>query len=304
MHRLIFTISLLMALTTSAPGIHGAELAVTPSDVYGQADFIIREIELLKAHFNISDTGKVRRIRVEFKPRHVWQKSYEILIKINILREKLGYPVIEVNSLEPVMNITPVLVFEQARRIQTELGLLKMRLGIVGGPDGYEGFSGKSSSDVYQLLNTISLGLDGINGTGFTPSHVFAQVMRVHWDVVTLLDALEINDVSTPPSRRENTAPVDVFTLSMQFLKEVGRLQTSGGIPKTDFSDLWSDRITPTEVFGAMEIIVAELQTLKANLGLKHAMTPPAAFYEGKTPTDVYQILGWTLRKLKLIKSL
>ena len=165
-------------------------------------------------------------------------------------------------------------------------------------------FTGKKPSDVYHLLNTVSLTLDAINGTGFSPAHVFAQVMRIHADVASLLDALEIKDATAPPAKRENIAPRDVFALGMETLKEIGRLQRSAGIIRVDFSDLWADQVTPTEVFGTMEIILAELQTLKASLGLRHAMTPPASHYDGKNPADVHQILGWTLRKLKLIRSL
>lgn len=295
---------LIIILLLTLPSPCAAAPQVTPDNVYAEADRVTRQINILLRHFNIEYPGEARRIRVAFEPRHVWQKTYEILIKINILRSRLEFPVIAVNSLEPVMEIRPVLVFEQVKRIQGELSLLGRRLNIAREAKETGTFTGKKPADVYHLLNTISLTLDAINGTGFTPSHVFAQVMRIYADVDTLLDVLEIKDITAPPSKRERIAPAEVFALGMEFLKKIGRIQRSAGIVRVDFSDLWADRITPSEVFGTMEIILAELATLKASLGLRHAMTPPAAHYEGKEPADVHQILGWTLRKMNLIRSM
>ena len=296
--------ALLLTLLVALPSSAGAAAAITPNEVYGETHRVLGEVTELRRHFGVQSPGEVRRIRLAFEPRHVWQKTYEILIKINILRAKLGFPVIAVNALEPVMDIEPVLVFEQVRRIRLELSLLKARLDIAGETAPAEAFTGKKPADVYHLLSTVSLHLDALNGTGFTPSHVYAQVMRIYADVTTLLDALEIKDATAPPAKRQTAVPADVFALGMELLKEIGHIQRASGIHRLDFSDLWGDRITPTEVFAAMELILAELQTLKAGLGLRHAMTPPAAHYEGKNPADVHQVLGWTLRKLKLVRSM
>jgi hypothetical protein len=51
-------------------------------------------------------------------------------------------------------------------------------------------------------------------------------------------------------------------------------------------------------------IILAELQPLKAYLQLKHVLTPTAHFYKNKTPAEVKQVLGWSVRKLELIQAI
>lgn len=277
---------------------------VTPNEVYRQVDQIFKEVTIIRQHFQIPTQTTPERIRINFKPRHVWQKTYEVLLKINILRTAKRLPIIEPNSLEPVPDVEPILAFEQTERILTELKILKFRFNIQKRSRPSKKFTGKTPSDVFNYLNHVSFNMDLINGTGFTPSYTFAQAMRIHDDVVNILNILEIKDTTDPPSKRKGVIPRDVFESCEQILDEIGRIQQKAGIERTDFSNMKIEPVTPTEVFGAMEVILAELQPLKASLGAKHIITPPANHYNGKKPSDVIQILFWTLRKLQLIQKL
>lgn len=49
------------------------------------------------------------------------------------------------------------------------------------------------------------------------------------------------------------------------------------------------------------QMIIAELQTLKAYVGLKNYITPAASVYVNKKPADVDQLMNWNLRKIALI---
>ena len=51
-------------------------------------------------------------------------------------------------------------------------------------------------------------------------------------------------------------------------------------------------------------MIIAELQVIKAYIGLNDYITPAAAKYNSKTPVEVDQLMNWNLRKLSLIDSL
>ncbi len=291
-------------LAWALPSLCDAVEKVTPSDVFAQAVQITEEIEILKKHFNVTGSVEVEEVKSNLKPRHVWQETYDILVKINILREKSGLPIIAVNSLEPVKEINPVLVYEQTRRILLELEIVKFRLDIKEQRGKLKKFAGKTPSDVFNKINYISHHLDLINGASFTPSFVFAQSMRVLEDVVTIINALDIKDDTIPPTKNKAAKPADTFHTGFTLLEGIQRLQRKAGIEPTDFSHLKAEKITPTEVFDLAEMMLAELQVVKAHIGLKHAMTPPAKHYEGKVPGDVQQIFGWALRKMKLIKSL
>ncbi len=277
---------------------------ITSSDVYSNADLIARELDLIGNHFGITGAITPRVVDTNLKPRHVWQKTYEVLVKINILRNKHDLPVIAVNSIEPLKHIPPVLVYEQTERIITEVKILKFRLGINKTIKRNQKFSNRSPIDVFNKLNYVSNRLDTINGEAFAPAHVFAQVMRILDDVNLIIYTLNIADDTIPPGKKADSTPADSYETALALLKEIQRLQLPAAIDRIDFSSLRTDNIVPGDVFEMSIIVLAELQTIKAYLGLRHSFTPPAKYYERKVPGDVQQILGWALRRLKLIKSL
>jgi len=278
---------------------------VTPSDVYAQVSHIHDEITLIKQHLNITEDSAMNQIRVNLSPRHTWQKCYEILYKLNILRQKHNFPVTAVSSRFPSNNPPTLIVYEQALRILTEITLLKFYLGITETLPPPPTFTDKTIADNYDLLNHISSEVNLLNGTTFTPSHVFAQAMRANEDVNNLVSELGLQDSTLPPPKNPQAKPADAFEMALLMLAEIRRLQGLANIEGVDFYAFKPNReIMPSDVFSIIGIALAELQPLKAHLGMKYASTPTANFYEGRVPADVQQVLGWSLRKLQLIRSL
>ncbi len=278
---------------------------ITIDEVYQQAYRINEEIEILKRHFDIDEMIQVAPIYADFTSAHTWQKAYEILFKLNILREKHDLPFLAVSSREPSLNPKPQIVFAQSLRILTEIDILKYQLDITEKTELPPKFSGKTLTDNFNLMNHISYQIDLLTGTSFTPSYVFAQTIRINEDVNTILDVLNIQDNTIPPPKQNNMIPADAFKTALQLLQEIKRLEQLGnikGIESYPFEQI--EKITPSEVFSMTGILLAELQVIKADLGLFHALTPIAQYYENRTPSDVQQILGWSIRKLQLITTL
>lgn len=281
--------------------------SINNAHVYRECEKIAAEIGIIKNSMNIRQEAKVEKIGTALKNHHIWQKTYEILIKINILREKNRFPIIAVSSCKPVKKLNTFFIYEQTRRIILEIQLVKENLGIEQKVDSSlldETFYVKSNADVYNLLDAISAELDIINGEKFTPRHVFSQAMRILDDINFILDALNIIDTTVPPKKNKDVEPKDVFGTAFELLNVIQSLQAMVAIETTDFYDFKRQNITPKEVFEINLIVLAELQIIKAHLGLRSSMTPPAGYYENKIPADVQQILGWAIRRLKLIKSL
>jgi hypothetical protein len=63
------------------------------------------------------------------------------------------------------------------------------------------------------------------------------------------------------------------------------------------------DKTTPDDVYGMVALAIVELQRVKAQFGMIHQMTPSGSYEENKTPTDVVQLLGYVIDKLRQIKS-
>lgn len=292
-----------LALAT-APGLAG-EISISPSDVYAQARQIEKEVNLLKRHLGFSEEKPAPPVTAELKPRHVWQKSYFILAKINLFRSRNGLPVNTANSLEPVLDLDPALVYEQTQRILTEIRILKTRLGIGGRVSPLEPESGKRPIDVFNRLNYISHQWDVLNGQEIEPSYVFAEVMRIYQDVEAIMRALHLEDLSYPPAKQPEVGPADSLEAAYTMVLEMQRLQRGAGIPRTDLSVFRGEsRALPSDVLNMVGMGLAELQTLKAHLDLSGELTPPAGSYRDKTPADVHQLLRWVIRKLRLIRVL
>ena len=280
---------------------------ITPNDVYAQVMLLKDEIHYLLNYYNIKHDhdGILKRVKIhtKLKPRNVWQKSYEIMVKINILRNEHKLPTIEPINMAPVLNLNPDLVFEQTQRILTELHIFKKMVGIKEEEHKNYNFKGKTPLDVYNGLSHISASLDELNKGGVTPSFVFGENMRIYDDISLILQHFNIDDKTIPAKRNIKATPTDTFNVGIKTLEKVKQLQIIAGIDFVDFNGFKKDKQTPSEVFSISQMLIAELQTIKAYIGID-TITPAATSYKTKTPVEVHQLMSWNLRKLELINSL
>jgi len=280
---------------------------ITPNDVYSQVMLISDEMHFLLKHYEVKHNGEEEadntNIKTSLKPRNVWQLTYEITIKINILRISHKLPFIEPANMEPVLNLNPDLVYEQTQRILTEFQIFKVRQEITNPTFEIKKFKGKTPLDVYIGLMHISFSLDELNGSRFSPSYVFGEQMRLYDDITQILQHLRISDKTIPKKKNLKANPEDVFNESMKILEKIKELQISAGIDFVDFSEFRKGSKSPGEVYTITQMIIAEFQTIKAHIGIEY-ITPAAAKYNTKTPVEVEQLVSWNLRKLNLIHSI
>ena len=299
MLKLITTLILLFSFANSAK--------ITPSEVYGQVMLIEDEVHYLLEYYDIkhnhTETEKVVEITTKLKPRNVWQKTYEIMIKINILRAQHNLPRIEPINMPPVAHLNPDLVYEQTQRVLTELRIFETRMQITVPKYKLTKYKHKTPLDVFNALNYISLTLDELNKHKVTPSYVFGENMRVYDDIALILNSLNIKDNVTPFSKNKESTPNDTANTALRILEKVKQLQILAGIEYIDFIQFRKAKQTPSDVFSLTQMIIAELQTIKAYLSIKN-ITPASNRYKAKTPTEVDQLMEWNLRKLNLINKL
>lgn len=291
---------LLITLSLSAKNI-------TPNEVYSQVMLITEEMHFLLKHYSIEHDheGILKRtnISTKLKPRNVWQITYEIMVKINILREEYDLPIIEPVKMAPILNLNPDLVYEQTQRILTELNIFKIREGVISPKFEIKKYKGKTPLDVFIGLTHVSFSFDELNGGRFSPSYVFGEQMRLYDDITRILQYLRIPDKTIPKKKNINATPEDVFNESMKALSKIKQLQISVGLDFVDFREFKKGNESPGEVYTITQMIIAELQTIKAYLGIKD-ITASATRYNTKTPIEVEQLVSWNLRKLNLIHSL
>jgi len=281
--------------------------SITPNEVYSQVSLINDELHSIMVHYNVKhDDEQLKqysKVAVDLKPRNVWQKSYEIMIKINILRNTHSLPTIKPVNMSPVLHLNPDLVYEQTQRILTELKIFKFRMGIPKGSYRVKKFINKKPLDVFNGLSYLSASLDLLNKGELTPSYVFAENMKVYDDITLILEFLEIEDNTIPRFKNEDATPNDTFNTALKILEKIKQLQINVGMDFVDFSGFSKSKITPSDVFSLTQMILSELQTIKAYIGI-NSITSAALQYKTKTPIEVDQLMSWNLRKLNLINSL
>ncbi|NWF65961.1 MAG: hypothetical protein HXX81_00665 [Campylobacterales bacterium] len=278
---------------------------ITSTDAYRQTQIVLSEIEIIKEHFNITAKSKSHTFNTELFSRHTWQLTYEILIKLNILRAKHGIAKMPVTSMQPTLDLSPILTYEQINRILLEIDFLKLHLGITKEPKEVRVDGTKNPTDVFNALLAISRELDLINGFSFNPSFVFAEAMRIHDDVTNILHFLKIKDDTIPPKKLANATPSNSCATGIEILKEIERLQKKANIKIVQLDELSNIKEhTPSDTFLITEFILAELQTIKAYIGMKDYVTPLAISFDGKKSEDTNQLLGWSLKKLQKIQSI
>ncbi len=277
---------------------------ITPNEVYEQLYIINEEIKLLKQFFNVEKQIEPFEIRIELYPRHMWQKTYEVMVKINLLREKHNLPYLAVPSREPRKDPAPSIVYGQLLRIITEIRIIKFTLEIPNIDFPEKKFTNTQVTDSFNFISNISAEIDLLLGVAFTPSFVFSQTMRISEDIDSILNALNISDETIPPPKKADATPHEAYETAEKLMLEIVRIQRVIDVASIDFSALKPEKITPSDVFSMTGIILAELQTIKGHLGLKYTLTPTALRYSNMTPGDVEQILGWCVRKTQLIDSI
>jgi len=188
---------------------------ITPNEVYSEVMLITGEVEYLLKHYDIKHDhdGIVKRTAIysRLKPRNVWQITYEIMVKINILRQEYKLPVIEPVNMAPVLHLNPDLVYEQTQRIQTELKIFFTRESIEFPKIKRKTYKGKTPLDVFVGLSYVSASFDELNGGRFTPSYVFGEQMRLYDDITLILQHLQISDKTIPKKKNIDATPSDVF---------------------------------------------------------------------------------------------
>ncbi|MEO5355898.1 MAG: hypothetical protein H7844_01200 [Nitrospirae bacterium YQR-1] len=273
-------------------------------DVYTEAMQILKEVEIIKKHFKIKTSAEVRDFKTNIQPRNVWQMSYAVYYKLNLLRKKNGLPGLSIPIIEPVINVDPVLVYEQTQRILTEFSIFKRRMGITEKATDRQQYSDKHPIDVFNRLHQVFLELELVTEQTVTPDYTFAQSMIILDDISLMVNELGLNDSTIPPKRLPDATPKEVFDTTYALMEYVQKLQKSVGIETVDFSVFRAEHTKPSDVFNLQLMVISELQTLKAYLKLNIYITPAAKTYKNKIPADVLQLMGWSLLRIQLIKTI
>jgi hypothetical protein len=256
----------------------------TPSDVYAQAYLLKQKVLYLREKAGITDPFPTVEKQDDKAPRHVLQKSLEVLSKINRYRTNHNYGEISVPNY-PARHITPSDVYAYTKRLNEEVSpfcddkfLKNLKV---------QKFYNKTPSDVYRVLWEVSLGFDKLLGIGgFTPTDVYEQSETIVAIAKFLRQSQGQFDTIKKPIVKKNLYPNHALNTSYKLLKKIAKVQKKLWMKPTKVPSKVYKVTTPTQVYDSLQNIIAEMQRLKTRLGLERYFEVKHVT-DDKTPSDV-----------------
>ena len=267
----------------------------TPSDVYSESLVLKKMLVALRLENGLKEPLKKIEVQKNKLPRHVLQKSIEVLRKVNKYRELHNMGAISVPPV-PSRDITPEDVYKNVERLKEEVALLLVHTA-KSKNFRYKQFYNKTPSDVYRELWIISLGFDELLGQGFTPTDVYAQTEQIVEILQFLRQSQREKKRVALPALKENQHPNHALYKSVELIEKISKVEKKLWMSPVPIPAVEQKVISPTEVYDSLQTVIAELNRISRRLGLERnfAVKVPKG---KKTPADVVQNLEYAIALL------
>jgi len=272
-------------------------LEKSPSDVYSESIVLKKMvIELRKQNGITAKLPDIPRQKDKL-PRHVLQKTLEVLTKVNKYREIHTYGKITVPPVPP-RDITPQDVYNNVERLKVEVSyLLKDKSILVKKKFALKKIYNKTPSDVYKELWSISLAFDKLLGQGFTPTDVYMQTEQIVEGIKFLRSTQRENADVVIPKLKANQHPNHALYKSIDLIRELSKIQKKLWMKPVPVPAIQHKVISPTEVYDSLQTVNAELNRISRRLGVERSFQMRKTVNK-KTPADVVQNLEYAIALL------
>lgn len=285
----------------SMPLAVAEEQEITPSHVFQKTEDVLAEIELLREVIGITDVPVEPEPQSGKTPIHAYGKGLEVLEKVSRAERKLGMVPAEVGEI-PLKEVKPADVFQLVESILLELRNIKRQLVISGTITEAEFAGAKTPSHVYENLWYASYMLDGLAGE-ITPDYVYRNIQYL-LDEMNLIAAktgaiLKLEpDAIKGRQRVKNVAQQGLLALYKMTNFQRRLNMNAAGVPNITLS-----RITPSDVYDITNMLMAEMVRIKVHLGIqlpRGEYPVPSR----KSPNDVFGMMQLVVQNMDtLIKA-
>ncbi len=263
----------------------------TPGDVYHQVQLLTDAVRQLRRENNITTPWPYVDVKAVRAPRHVFQKTLEILGRISRYRANIAKTGAITVPRFPGRDITPNEVFSTVVRLRQELSLLLKRQ-----PQEKQGkrhLSNKTPSHVYSALSEVSIALEETLGLrSITPSEVYTRSLQVVELALFLRRSQGLPMEVAKPPRGQGKLSNHALKSVNDLLARIQQAERNLWMKPLTLTQQPRRVIAPNDVFDAMGVTMAELQRIQFRLGLERQFPDPEP-HEGKTPDDVIQNARW-----------
>ena len=262
------------------------EVAATPSEVYRASLDLLAEIQILREELGTEDYPAEAEAQDDRAPVHVYAKSLEVMDKVSRAQRRLGMSVGEVGQI-PIKVVEPGDVLDSVSRILDELREIKTQMVIEREIQPAPLVAGKTISMVYKNLADASFLLDGLVGRPLNPNDVYVNTLYLLDELALIAATLRAPVKDEAPDVEGRKTPKDVAQQVLRASYKMVNLQTRLGMDASSVPTLTLVRVTPSVVFDATNMLLAETTRVKHHLGIdvpRDKRPPP----RNKQPGDVF----------------
>ncbi len=259
---------------------------VTASHVFRATKDLLAEIEVLRDELGVAGYPVEPEFLEDRAPVHAYAKSLEVMQKVARVQSRYGLTPVEVGLIPP-KEIVPADVLRSVNDLVNEVRRIKTQMVIEFEIEPAELVPGKTSRMVYKNLAEASFLLDGLRGWPLTPEDVYVHVMAVLDEMEIIAAKLEVPLQLDPPIMNTGKKSIDIARQVLYATYKVINLQTRLGMDASAAPTLTLVRVTPSEVYDATNMLMAEMNRIKAHLGIALPREPrpdPGS----KGPDDVF----------------
>ena len=187
----------------------------------------------------------------------------------------------------PIKVVEPRDVLGSVAEIVTELRKIKAQMVIERQIEPAPFRGGKTPSTVYKNLADASFLLDGLAGRPLTPNDVYLNALYILDELELIAAKLRAPLALDAPAVEGRKTPKDVAQQVLRASYKMVNLQTRLGMDASSVPTLTLVRVTPSEVFDATNMLLAEMTRIKHHLNInvrRENRTDP----RNKVPTDVF----------------
>jgi hypothetical protein len=269
----------------------------SPSDVYSESIILKKMLVELRKQNGITEKLQEIPPQKDKLPRHVLQKTLEILTKVNKYREINNFGEITVPPVPP-RDITPQDVYNNVERLKIEVAyLFKDKKVLAQDRFKLHKYFNKTPSDAYRELWVISLAFDKLLGQGFTPTDVYIQTVQIVKNIEFLRNSQREHGEVAFPKLKENQHPNHALYKSIELIEKLSFIQKKLWMQPVPVPKVEQKRVSPIEVYDSLQTVNAELNRISRRLGLERSF-PMQKVQENKTPGDVVQNLEYAIALL------
>jgi len=265
------------------------------NDVYAIAETLKNKVIHLAGERKIDAKYMHLADQTNKSPRHVLQKTLEVLKKINKYRQNSNLGLVNV-PVYPSKVIKAEDVYYSVKRLTDEIDLLlkKTNCKHIEELSKLKTYVDKNSNDTYHEIWLASLAMDELLGKGFSPTDNYKESLIII-DVINFIRSSQgIYDEVEIPNKKKRKHPNHVLYATNKLLSKISNAEKKLWMEPVNVSQNPQRIITPTEVYDSMQMVIIELKRVRRRLGIER-LYDVQDISESKTPSDVLQNIEYAI---------